>query len=67
MDGDLTWGGEHTVQCTDDVLWNCAPETCLILSLPINSIENIINKKRLNSLTYIRCLAVHLQYSGNLK
>ena len=20
MDGDVTWGGEHTVQCTDDVL-----------------------------------------------
>ena len=30
MNGDgrrLTWGGEHTVQCTDDVLYNCTPET----------------------------------------
>ena len=31
MDRDLTWSGEHTIQCTDDVLWNCAPETCIIL------------------------------------
>ena len=30
-DGDLTWGGEHTMQSTGDVLWNCAPETCIIL------------------------------------
>ena len=29
--GDLTWGGEHTIQCTDGVLWNCTPETCIIL------------------------------------
>ena len=31
MDRELTWGGEPTIQCTDDVLWNCAPETCMIL------------------------------------
>ena len=31
MEGDLTWGGEHTVQCTGDVLQNCAPDTCIIL------------------------------------
>ena len=30
-DGDPTWGGEHTVQCTDDVLWKCTPESCIIL------------------------------------
>ena len=22
------WGGEHTIQGTDDVLWSCAPEAC---------------------------------------
>ena len=27
MDGDLTWAGEHTTQCADDVLENCTPET----------------------------------------
>lgn len=31
VDGDLTWGGEHAVQWTDVVLWNWAPETCVIL------------------------------------
>ena len=41
-DGNLTWGGEYTIQCTDNVLWNCAPETCIILLTsvaPINSIK----------------------------
>ena len=23
--------GEHGIQCTDGVLWNCAPEICKIL------------------------------------
>ena len=31
MGGDLTWPGEHPTQCTDDVLWNCAPEVCILL------------------------------------
>ena len=31
MEGDLTLCGEHTVQYTDDVLQNCAPETYIIL------------------------------------
>ena len=26
MEGDWTWGGEHTIQYTDDVQ-NCIPET----------------------------------------
>ena len=42
MEGDLTWGGEHTIQCTDDVLWDCTPETYIILLInviPINSIK----------------------------
>ena len=29
MEGDVTWGAEHTVQHTDDVPENCAPETCV--------------------------------------
>ena len=36
MKGDLTWGGEHTVQCTVDVLENCTPETS------INLLTNVI-------------------------
>ena len=31
MEGDLAWGGKHTVQYTDDVLGNCIPETYEIL------------------------------------
>lgn len=30
--GDLTGAGEHTIQCPDDVLWNCEPETCIVLT-----------------------------------
>ena len=41
MEGDLTWGGEHTIQYTDDVLQNCTPEDYITISTnvtPINSI-----------------------------
>lgn len=31
MAGGLTWGGEHTVWCTADMLQNGAPETCMVL------------------------------------
>ena len=30
MERDLTWGGEHTMQYTDNVLQNCMPETYVI-------------------------------------
>ena len=30
MEGDLTWGGEHTTQCTDDGLQNRTPEDDII-------------------------------------
>ena len=45
MEGDSAGAGEHTVQCTDDVFWSCAPETCTFLLIlltkvtPINSIK----------------------------
>ena len=42
MEGDLTWGGEHTVQYTDDVLQNYTRETYKILItyvMPVNSIK----------------------------
>ena len=31
MEGDLTWGWEHIIQYTEDVLWSCTPETYIIL------------------------------------
>ena len=30
IEGDLTLGGEHTIQYTDDVLYNCTLETYII-------------------------------------
>ena len=45
MEGDLTWGSEHTMQCTDDVLWNCAPETCIILLTNVTTI-NLIKRRK---------------------
>ena len=42
MEGDLTLGGEHTIQYTDDGLQNHTPETYIILLTnvtPINSIQ----------------------------
>ena len=41
MGGDLTRGSEHTTQCTEDMLWNRAPETwkMLISVTPIHSMK----------------------------
>ena len=42
-----TWGDEHTIQYTDDVLYNCTPETYIILlttATPIKSINKKANK-----------------------
>ena len=36
-------GVANTVQCTDDVLWNCAPDTCVILLACVAAIKS--NKK----------------------
>ena len=46
MEGDLTGGGEHTIQCTDDVLYNRTPETYVIVLTsvtPVNSILKSLN------------------------
>ena len=40
MEGDLTWGGEHTIQYTGDVLQNCMSETCIILLTNVTPINN---------------------------
>ena len=31
MEGDFTWGGEYTIQYTDNAIQNCTPETYIIL------------------------------------
>ena len=43
-DGNLTWCGEYTIQCTDNVLWNCAPETYIILLISVTPIHSIKRK-----------------------
>ena len=43
MEGDLIWGGEHTTQYTDGVLYNCIPETCIFLLINITSINSVKN------------------------
>ena len=44
MEGDLTWGGEYTVQYRDDILQNCTPET----------LYNIINQCHPNKFNRIK-------------
>ena len=41
MEGDLTWGGEHTTQHTDDVLQNWTPETYIILLTIVDPVNPI--------------------------
>ena len=51
-EGGLTWGGEHTIQCKDNVLWDCASMTCIILLTSVTPI-NSIKKKKKNSMIII--------------
>ena len=44
MGGHLTWGGEHTIQYTDNILWNYTPESNIILLTNVTPL-NIIKKK----------------------
>ena len=54
MEGDLTWGGEHTIQYSDDILQNCTSETYRILLTnvtPLKSIKIKRDKERKKFLT----------------
>ena len=46
MERDLTWGGEHTAQRTDDVLQNCVPDTWKILSTSVTPRKSMKRKKK---------------------
>ena len=48
MEGDLTQGGEHTMQYTDDALQTCALEIYTVLLTNVTSI-NLIKLKRLKA------------------
>lgn len=45
IEGVLTWGGGQTMQCSDDMLWNCVPETCRILLTRVTPTSLIKRKK----------------------
>ena len=45
MEGDLTLGGKHTIQYTDDVLLNCTLETSVMLLTYVTPIHLIKLKK----------------------
>ena len=47
MEGDLPWGGEHTIQYTGDILWNYTPETYVILLTNVTPIQSIKIKKKI--------------------
>lgn len=44
IEGDLTWCHEHTIQYAGDVLWNCTPESNIILFINVTPINSVINK-----------------------
>ena len=44
MEGDLTWGGNHTIQGTDDMLCYWVPETHIILLTSVTPIN--FNKRK---------------------
>ena len=53
MKGDLTLGGEHTIQYTDDALQNCTLESYIILLTNVNPINSIKMKKgEINGIDY---------------
>ena len=39
MEGDLTWGGEHSLQYTDALFQNCTSETYIILLTNVTAIN----------------------------
>ena len=46
MEGDMIWGGEHTIQYKDFVLQNGTPETCIILLTNVTKINSIRKRKK---------------------
>ena len=46
MEGDLTWGGEHTIQHTDDVPQNHTSEISIILLINVTPKSSIKKEKK---------------------
>ena len=45
VDRDFTRGDEHTMQCIHNMLYNCAPEICILLLTGVTPINSIKRKK----------------------
>ena len=48
MIADFSQCGEHTIQYTDDGLWNCTPETYAILLTNVTPINPRKRKEKIN-------------------
>ena len=44
---DLTLGGEHTMQYTDDVSWNCTTEHYIISLTNVNPMKLVLKRKKM--------------------
>ena len=42
----LSLGGEHPIQCKDDMLWKCTLGTCIILLTSFTPINAVKRKKK---------------------
>ena len=47
LERDLICGGKYTLQHTDDVLYNCVPESYIILLTNVTPINSIYKNKSL--------------------
>ena len=65
-EGDLTWGGEHTKQYTDDVGQNCTPKTYIILLTNVTPMNSIKIKDKMESGKRALKGALTLYYSSYL-
>lgn len=63
---DLTSGGEHTMQYTGDVVYNCTLETYITLSTKVTPI-NLKKKKRPNEGLYVFYQMTHCGWHSKAK
>ena len=57
IEEELTWGDEHPIHDTDDVLQNCIPGTNIILLTnvtPINSIKKKKKNQKIKGTAYLK-------------
>lgn len=52
MEGVVNLSGEQMSQCMDDVLWHCAPESCVVLLTGVTPIHLIKRQKKKKKAQY---------------